>query len=186
MKRSNIAAPMKQLYIYTLCYISSILHATASSSHPSFTVLHESNVHQNNNHRGLKGEMVKISNDVAVIVFDDDDWLPTTPTMKASPPTTTGPLDGVLSSGVPTDDSILSMNPSNNTPPSSPLVAANAPVTTPIPSDNIPPPSSSTNQPTLFITTAPPSTTIPVVVAPDQASNTTAATLPIDTTTYRK
>ena len=163
MKRSNIAAPMKQLYIYTLCYISSILHATASSSHPSFTVLHESNVravHQNIQ-RGLKGEMVKISNDVAVIVFDDDDWLPPPPPptpMKVSPPTTTGPLDGVLSSGVPTDDSILSMNPSNNTPPS-PLVTANAPVTTPIPSDNIPS-SSSTNQPTLFITAAPPSTTI--------------------------
>ena len=120
MRRSNIAiAPMGQLYIYILCYIiSSILHiATASSSsNPSFTVLlQDSNVHQNNERR-LKGEiMVKISNDVAVIVFDDD-WMPPPPMpMKVSPPTT-GPLDGVLSL-VPTDDSVLSMTPSNNTTP---------------------------------------------------------------------
>jgi len=70
MKRSNIAAPMGQLYIYIFCYISSILHiATASSSsHPSFTVLQDGNVHQQNNKRRLKGEiMVKISNDVAAL-----------------------------------------------------------------------------------------------------------------------
>ena len=73
MKRSNIAAPMGQLYIYILCYISSILHiATASSSsNPSFTVLlQDSNVHQNNNKRRLKGEiMVKISNDLAALIL---------------------------------------------------------------------------------------------------------------------